>query len=361
MKKLITVLLIAVLALGAWYFHSLRTLKSGAHGEIPDKFLARAEKHDIESTVELSGDVTPDTTLDVKSEVSGKIKALHVIPGQQVQPGELLVEIDDHDLLTDKASAQTEIEGAKIIVEKNARNLQRAEELFSSKLINREAFDNVSAESDIAKNDLEKSQHRLDGVEDKLRKTKILAPAAGTVLSVSVVEGQVVVGAASVNSGTTLMQIADLARLLVTTNVNQVDVAKLQRDQKVALSTESIKDLDLQATITFIAPVASTKNNVKGFEVKALIDHPDPRLRPGMTVNITVPIASAAGVVSVPISAVFKGENNTRVVYVRKGEGSEKREVQIGVTDLERAEIKSGLQLGEEILLVEPRTLQKKT
>lgn len=361
MKKIFAILIFAFLAGGAWLVHSRRISSSASAEEIPDKFVAKAEKRDIDFTVELSGDVTPDTTLDVKSEVGGKVKALHVEPGQQVEAGDLLAEIDDSDLLTTKASAQTEIAGAKITVERNARILQRAKELFEAKLVNRENFENISADADMAKNSLEKAQRQLDSVEDKLSKTKIVAPSAGTVLSVSVIPGQVVVAAASVNSGTSLMQIADLSRLLVDTNVNQVDVTKLRLNQRVKLTTDALKDLNIEAAITFIAPVASTKNNVKGFEIKALIDRPDPRLRPGMTVNISVPVASVDQAVSVPISAVFKGDNNSKIIYVRTGEGAQKREVKVGISNLEYAEIKSGLREGEEILLVDPGTLHKKT
>ena len=363
MKKFAAILLVALLAAGGWFAFGKKSKGSvDDDGGIPARYVAKAEKRDIDSTVELTGDVTPDTQLDVRPEVGGKIKALHVDAGQQVKKGELLVEIDDTDLLTQKASAATDIAGAKIGVEKNRRNFERGKSLFAAKLINQETFDNVSADYQTSLNDLEKTQRHLDQVEDSLRKTKIIAAGDGTVLSVGVIEGQVVTAAASVNSGTSLMTIADLSKLLVDTNVNQVDVTKLQLNQKVRLRTDAIKDMTVEAIINFIAPVASTKNNVKGFEIKALIEHPDPRLRPGMTVNISVPTASAPEVVAVPISAVFKGDGaNSRVVYVRRGDSTDKREVTVGVSNLDYAEIKSGVQPGEEVLLVEPRTLGNKT
>lgn len=365
MKRICPLLLTIALLGGGWpACTKKRNAQASAEvirsGDIPARFIGRAEKRDIEMTVEVNGDVTPDTQLDVRPEVGGKIKAIHVEPGQTVKQGNLLVEIDDRDLLTEKAGAITEIDGARLVMEKNQRNFERGKELFAQNLINRETFDNLSADYEISRNSLEKSQRRLDLVEDKLRKTKIVAPSDGTVLSVPVIEGQVVTAAASVNSGTSLMLIADLSRLLVETHVNQVDVSKLHLDQKVTLSTESFRDMELEAVINFIAPVASVKNNVKGFQIKALIERPDPRLRPGMTVNLSVPVASAQEVVSVPISAVFKGENNARVIYVRRGDAMEKREVKVGISNLEYAEIKSGVEPGEEILLIEPRFLQKK-
>lgn len=364
MKKPVLLILLAGLCAGGWYLYSrpAGTGAAAAGADIPDKMVTRVEKRDIDSTIEVSGDITPSFQLDVKTEVGGKIKALHVEPGARVKEGDLLVEIDDRDLLSEKESALTEIEGAKLGADKTRRNYERAKDLFEAKLISREVYDNLSAELAIAENGLVKAQRKLQLVEDRLRKTQVLAPMPGTVLTVPVLEGQVVISAASVNSGTTLMTLADLGKLLVVCHINQVDVVRLLPNQNVKLRAESLKDLEMDAKISFIAPVATAKNNVKGFQVEATIEKPSPRLRPGMTVNMLVPIASANDAVSVPISAVFRGEGRKKVVYVRRGSGTEKREVQIGVTNTDFAQILSGVEEGEEILLVEPdRLLRKKS
>jgi len=361
MKRILFLLIPAVLAGGGWYAYTHRT-----HAHAPDAvdshLVARAEKRDIDTTVEVSGDVTPAFQLEVKAEVGGKIKALHCEAGDTVKEGGVLVEIDDTDLLSEKQSALTEIEGAKLGMEKSKKNFQRATDLFDQKLISIEAFDNLSSEFAISENTLVKAQRKLQLVEDKLRKTKVLAPMDGTILTLPVIEGQVVIAAASVNSGTALMTIANLSKLLVETHINQVDVARLEPNLAVKLHAESLKEANMDAKISFIAPVATVKNNVKGFQVQALIERPNARLRPGMTVNISIPIASATDVVSVPISAVFRGDGNKKVIYVRIGETTERREVKVGVTNTDFAQIITGVQDGEEILLVEPgRAAQKKS
>jgi RND family efflux transporter MFP subunit len=355
MKKLVIFLLLALAAGGGWLAWNRKPApEKAAQAAVADKPIARAERRDIAFSIEVSGDVTPAAQLDVKPEVGGKIKALHVVPGQQVKEGDLLVEIDDRDLLTERDSANTEIEGAKLGMEKSRKNYERSKELFEAKLISQEVFDNLSSEFALAENGWVRAQRKLQLVEDKLRKTKVIAAQDGTVLTVPVIQGQVAIAAASVNSGTTLMTIANLSKLLVETHINQVDVAKLELNQPVRLRVESLKDVEMEAKISFIAPIATVKNNVKGFQVQAIIEEPNPRMRPGMTVNMTVPIASAEDAVSVPIGAVFKGEGNKKVVYVRNGDGTERREVKVGVTDISHAQILKGVNEGEEILLVEP-------
>ena len=79
MKKTLPMLLLAALAGGGWYAYDHRgAFASKGAVEISEKFIARAEKRDIDSTVEVSGDVTPAFQIDVKSEVGGRVKALHV-------------------------------------------------------------------------------------------------------------------------------------------------------------------------------------------------------------------------------------------------------------------------------------------
>ncbi len=361
MKKIPLLLALAALGGGGWYFFGDRLQGGKGDPRAGEKLLTRAEKRDIDFAVEVSGDVAPAFQIDVKPEVGGKVKALHIEPGDTVKTGDLLAEIDDRDLLTEKASVLTEIEGARLDAEKVRRNYERAKELFEQKLISSEGYENLSSESAMAANNLVKAQRKLDLVEEKLRKARVTSPIDGTVLTVPVLQGQVVIAAASVNSGTTLLTIANLAKLLVETHINQVDVAKLELDKRVKLRAESLKDGEMEARISFIAPVATVKNNVKGFQVQAVIETPDPRLRPGMTVNMNVPIASVDDVVSVPISAVFKGEGNKKIVYVMQGEAPEKREVTVGVTNIDFAEILQGLAVGEKILLVEPGKAGKKS
>ena len=329
--------------------------------EIPEKYVTTAECRDVDYSIDVAGDVAPEFQLEVKSEVGGKVKALHVEPGQTVKAGEALCEIDDTDLQNQKASVMAEIDGGQLLVKRAQDHFNRGRELFKAKLITKEAFDNLESELAIQKNELAKSQRKLQTVVDQISKARIIAPSDGTVLQVLVIEGQVVVSAASVNSGTTLMIVADLSKLLVTTNINQVDVAMLQLKQMVKLTMESVKQETMEARVSFIAPVATVKNGVKGFQVQAAILKPSPRLRPGMMVNMTVPIAHVDQAVTVPIATVFRGANERRVVYVLEDKKPVAREVVLGVAGLDFIEIKKGLRLGDKILSVEPRVLEKKS
>lgn len=343
----------AITAFAAWrgWLHL-----PAAKAEVPENPTATATVQDVQPKLLLSGEITPAFQVEVKSEVGGKVKKIFVVAGQTVSKGDELATIDDTDLLNEKASAQTEIEGAELAVAKTRGNYDRAHALFDQKLISKEVFANLEADFKISENTLEKAQRKLQTVDDKLSKTHILSPGTGTILDVNVNEGQVVVGAASVNSGTVLLLFADLSRLLINAHVNQMDAGRLTVGQEMTIRFSDDEADKIKANIEFIAPIATVKNNIKGFEVQAVIQDNQNRLKPGMSVSMDVPVGHADKVITVPVAAVFK-DKDQKVVYVRKGAEVQRRVVSVGLTDMSRAEIKSGLDEGEEILLVDPSAI----
>lgn len=355
-------LLLALVAAGggAWVLVNGRGSERG--DDLPAALVSSVQRRDIETKLLLSGEVIPAFQVEVKPEVGGKIKSIHVETGQTVKKGDLLVVIDDTDLLTEKASAQTDIDGARIAVEKNRGNYERAKALFDEKLISKEIFDNLEADLRISENALEKAQSRLRSVEDRLDKTRILAPADGTVLEIPVDEGLVVTAAASVNSGSVLMTFASLTRLLIDTHVNQMDIGKVKPGQEVVIQMQGDDPDPIRARIEFVAPLATVKNNIKGFKVEAVIEDDTGRLKPGMSVSMTLPIGEAHDALSVPVAAVFH-EKDEHIVYVR-APGSripDRRKVEVGISNLAFAEIKSGLTEGEQILLVDPKLMDNRS
>ena len=328
----------------------------GEQGTTPplDVATAQAERRDIREEIRLSGDVSPAFQVEIKPEVGGKLRDVLTQTGREVKKGELLFVIDDSDLQIERASAQVEIDGAVVTVEKLAGNLDRARQLFAAKLISKEIYENLDADHRLAENAQERAQRRLETVDDRITKTRVPAPADGTILSVPVIAGQIVVPAVSVNAGTTLATLADLSSLIVDAHVNQLDIGKVKLGDTVEVLGGADDSIRATAKINFIAPLATVKNNVKGFTVQAVLSGDTSAFRPGMTVAIRLPLATATNAVSVPLAAVFESRNG-KVVYVPRPDGApQARPVVVGATDLFHAEIQSGLEEGETVLLNRP-------
>ena len=323
---------------------------------------------DISFAISAAGEITPAEQVSVRPEVSGRIDKLPVDIGDKVKKGDVLFTLDDTDLQTEKSQRQIEIEGAKLLVtteqlamEKNDMTFMRNKDLFAQKLVSKETFDNNRIEVEtsknglaISQNNLARSQSALQVVEDKLTKTKIVAPFDCTVLTRPVSVGQAVSGASGVNSGTEVLTVADLSELIINAHINQADVTRLAVNQKVQIGVEAVPGLKLFGRLDRIAPQATIKNGIKGFSTRIIVKNDETTgVRPGMTANLTIPLQSADNVIAIPLAAVFtdKGE---RFAYVRAGGEFARVPIQIGVSDYDFAEVIKGLVGGETVSLVTP-------
>jgi HlyD family secretion protein len=208
----------------------------------------------------------------------------------------------------------------------------------------------------LTKNSLDRAQRTLDLVLERLRKTVVVAPFDCTVLTRPVSIGQAVSGSGGFNSGTEVLSIANLNDLIINAHINQADVTRLKVEQEVEVTVEAVTGLKIVGRVERIAPQATIKNNIKGFAARILLKNVDRRVRPGMTANISIPVASADNVVSAPLAAVFTEFNQEtkqqeRFAWVKSGEEWERRKITIGVSDYFFAEVTSGLKAGEVVSL----------
>jgi multidrug efflux pump subunit AcrA (membrane-fusion protein) len=177
--------------------------------------------------------------------------------------------------------------------------------------------------------------------------------------------GQAVSGSGGFNSGTEVLTIADLNSMIIYAQVNQADVPRLKVNETVEVSIEAVPGLKVSGVVERVSPQATIKNNIKGFAARIVLKNVDPRVRPGMTANVKIPVASADNVTAVPLSAVFTEKNPDnnqmeRFVFVQQGDTFEKRNVKVGVSDFFFAEIQGGLSAGEVVSLEMPKEEQEK-
>ena len=323
---------------------------------------------DISFAVTAAGEIGPLDTVSVRPEVGGLISKLTLDIGDKVKKGDVLFELNDKDLQTEKSSRTTEIAGAKLAVEtqkllleKAKLNFDRIKELFGNKLVSQEVFDNARVDYDLTRNSLdiavnrlETAQTALQQVEDKLIKTIIRAPFDCTILTRPISVGQAVSGSSGYNSGTEVFTVANLVDMIITAHINQADVTWLKVGQAVTLKIEAIPDLSLVGLVDRIAPQATFKNGVKGFSTRILLKNAEDKVRPGMTANLSIPLVSAGNVLAIPLGAVFADQDD-RYVYVKRDDGRfERRPIQLGVSDYDYTEVTKGLSSGEVVSLVTP-------
>ncbi len=366
MKAFFAVILILALGAGGYFGWGYLKKNSSPAADNTHISTAIAELRDINFAVNAAGEIAPAEQVSVRPEINGLLEMLKVDIGDHVKKDDLLFKLDDSELQQQKASNLTDIEKAKLGVEKAERDYNRAKQLLAEKLISQEAYDDAKTDYDLSKNALERAQKDLAITEEHLTKTEVRAPFDCTVLTRPVSVGQAVSGSGGFNSGTEVLTIADLNSMIINAQVNQADVPRLKVGEPVEITIEAVPGLMSTGMVERISPQATIKNNIKGYPTRIVLKNSDPRVRPGMTANVKIPVASAANVTAVPLSAVFTEKNPDtseleRFVYVQQGEGFEKRNVKVGVADYFYAEIEGGLKPGEVVSLELPKDeLEKK-
>lgn len=354
MKTWIVIAVIAIGgAVGAYKWQDWKPKSAAKEGVSARQTTAAVETRSISFAVSSAGDIGPAEQVSVRPEINGRIEQLPVDVGDRVKKGDVLFTLDDKDLQTERSSRLTDIERAKLQVGKGQRDYERAKQLFAEKLISQELYEDSKTEFELTKNSLERTEKELRLLEDRLTKTKIVAPFDCTVLTRPVSIGQAVSGSGGFNSGTEVLTIADLNAMIVNAHINQADVTRLSNGQAVDISIESVPGLRLKGVVERIAPQTTMKNNIKGYAARIALKDLDARVLPGMTANLSIPIKSSDNALSVPLAAVFT-EQGERFVFVKKAEKFERRVVQIGINDFEFAEVLSGLDTNEVVSLELP-------
>src|SRR5882762_3527654 len=161
MKKL--VVLIAILGAGfGGYFVWNNWQKGKLASATPGRpTTATVELRDISFAVNAAGEISPAEQVSVRPEINGKIDVLPVDVGDHVKKTDLLFKLDDKELQQERSSNLTDIEKARLGVEKAERDYKRAEQLLAGKLVSQEIYDDTKTAYDLAKNALERAQKDL--------------------------------------------------------------------------------------------------------------------------------------------------------------------------------------------------------
>ncbi len=293
---------------------------------------------------------------ELRAEINGRIMKIFVADGATVKRDQDVLKLDQQDILTQMQEADRNIEASKLKVGRAKREYDRQLDLKGRGLVTLKDFEETRTALSLAENEASVYESRSANLKDKLAKTIIRAPHDGTLLLRDLTEGQLVTSAASQNGGTLLGEVADLSALMVRTNINEIDVARLKVGDLARVRVDSLRNMMLNGEIKRIATIASESagDRTRVFPVDVVVDETDPRLRPGMSATVMFTLAHVENVTAVPLSAVFSNADSVRYVFIKKGETFEVRGIDIGIADTRRVQILSGLVNEDEVALMRP-------
>ncbi len=299
--------------------------------------VAPAELGSIASYYKATATLEAEKEAQVLARVAGVIASLSAEEGDQLGEGAPLLRVEngEYRLRADQAAAATANLRARFA---------RLTAMRDEGLTTDEEFE--AARSELARAEADEGLARLD-----LSYTDVVAPFGGRVTRRWVGVGQ------NVSVGTPLFTLADFNPLLAKVHVPSREFNKLRRDQDVELVLDSGRQR-VRGRIKLISPVIDPASGT----IKVTLEIPSypEGTRPGDFAQVQIVTELREGAVLVPRSAVLTDKGET-VVYVAAGDGgasAERRVVEVGFTDDERAQIVAGLAAAERVVVKGQRSLK---
>lgn len=401
---------VAVLAAILYYFFRPK--------ETPPSYLtSEAVMGDIENTVMASGKVKPIQSVDVGAQVSGEIIKLYVDVGSEVKKGDIIAQISQVEQKNTVANAQANLQqaqaglaqaqstlssnqgsivSAQATVNTRIAELNKAQKAFDRlaslidiNAISRQEYDDAQASVEVARANLEaaraglqnakndvasaraniqsqqatinKAQNDLSTAQEDLRYTTIIAPIDGTVVSVTQKEGTTV---NANQSAPTIVTLADLSRVRINAQISEADVVNVKAGMPARFNIIGNTEQQFDTTLAGVEPAPETISTTSSTDAAVYyigyldVDNSERKFRIDMTAQVNIITDSVKNVLTIPSSALTsdKGKYSVRVVG---SDGIAKPvEVSVGLNNRVNAEIKSGLQVGDKVVLGEADAAQ---
>lgn len=347
-----------------------------------------AQRATIEQRVRATGKIQPSIQVKISADISAKIIRLNVREGDQVQKGQLLVELDSIRPTASLASQEavlkaTQDEARLALANKTLAEsrLERARSVYAQQLASRDSLDSAQVAYEVetaryssALEQVRREKGELEQAKYDLTLTRIFSPMTGTISLLKRQAGEIVIG--SEFQEDVIMIVADLGKMEATVNVDENDIIKVKVGQPVALEVEALPGAVIVGRVSEVASSARLPDHGEvlqktEFRVKVAVTEGSSQVRPGMTVNASILTDTRESALSVPIQSVtlrplaqlLPGDGKSagskpivdrdgyvQLVYVVENGIAVARPVKAGIQNEDRIEIVDGLKEGEKVV-----------
>jgi membrane fusion protein (multidrug efflux system) len=290
--------------------------------------VALVSRRDIADNLETSGLLEAEQEVDIVARTAGPIVELSAEEGQFRRKGQLLARIDPRELEAQLAVSRVGLEEARA-------NFERAKASFEAQIVSREAYDQTRAR-------FLSAEAQLQSVELQFSYTEIRAPFDGLIIE------RAVKFAEFVGNGARLFRISDFDPLLCYVQIPEKDLPRLAIGQAAKIEVDSYPDRRFTASVLRINPVIDASSGT--FKVTLAVDGGGV-LRPGMFASVFLETAVHPNALVIPKRALVL-ESIGDSVYVAVNGQARRREVRLGYQEADDVEILSGLQEGEQVVVV---------
>ena len=298
--------------------------------------------------------ITAEKYIAIGVRVPGRIEQFFVDEGDRVEPGQLLVELDDRDYRAQFGRAEAALRLARANLKLAEADRARIRQLFEQGVTSRQELDQVDSRREVAAASVAEAESELAATRANLDDTRLLSPVRGVVLAKLKGVGEIAVPGGFAGSGD-LLRLADLSELRAEVDVSEADLANVQLGQHAEVVPDAYPERRYRAEVVKLYPQVNRQKGTLKVEVR--IEDADALLLPDMSVRITF-FARAPGraagtakrVVLIPGAALRQGPNGAYAWVVTRGRLTRSRlEIERAIGD--RVPVTRGLEGGEALVV----------
>lgn len=312
-------LVVAVLAtaiLGYWIY------KRASAESAPAYRFATIERGDIEAAVSATGTLSAVTTVQVGTQVSGRIVELLADFNTRVKKGQLIARIDPTILEQAVRDAQAGLERAQAELAQREREYERNKGLFERKVLTEVEFNNASYALAVARANVKSAQVAVDRARQNLAYTQIYAPIDGIVVERNVDIGQTVV--ASMSTPQLFLIAQDLSQMQILASVDESDIGAIHDGQDVRFTVQAYPNQQFRGKVEQVRLQSKTTENVVNYTVVVRVDNSNGKLLPGMTATLDFITGAATDVLLAPNSALRFRPTEEMLAQIRERRAQER-------------------------------------
>ncbi|MEF2144127.1 MAG: efflux RND transporter periplasmic adaptor subunit [Desulfovibrionaceae bacterium] len=343
MKKYILLALVLAVIVGVVVWRS-----GGKGGEIKVLATTRVELGEVRQVLEATGIVKAQVGAQLKigARATGVLVDIPVKVGEFVTKGQLVAEIDDRELRAKLSEAQARYNLARAKAERAAKDLGRKQTLTDQQLESQSALDQAVEDSRVTRYEADATRAAVESLQVQLSYYRIYSPIDGVVSNITAQEGETVVSGLQVSN---LITVLDPKRLEMWIYVDETDVGRTIPGLPVEFFVDAYPDKVFQSKVERVYPEPEIRDNIVYYKALVAVEYDEQfPLRPEMTTQCRIVVERRENVPCLPNEAL-KWVAGKQVVYVLRGGKPVEAEVEFGLRGLERSEILSGLEAGDEV------------
>lgn len=304
--------------------------------------LSRVVAMDLVDRIEATGELLAREHARIASEVGGRVTEILVTEGTAVEAGTEVLTIDPERRSLERDSARAHVDEARARMRDAEREHGRLADLRKRKVASQTQLDQADTELKLSRSRLLAAEADFGVTERALRDARVAAPFAGIIARRSVSRGEYV------QPGTELFELVALDPIEVEFSVAEVDSGRVAVAQSVELRLAPFPDETFVARVIFVSPTIDPRTRT--LRVKAEVENPAGRLRPGLFAKVDLGVAERSGVPMVPEEAVLQRSDGSVVFRADEANRVQRIRIETGVHRNGLVEVVAGIDAGEVVV-----------